>query len=134
MFCKAKSPKNLFLRGDCRPLPNKNVQFWDHFFPAFFPKDSESLKIWTSNFRKMEQNRPQNLVHEKGTNKWQQHPDIATTRSNRPRGPIRWKILNTKTLNISINPESSTNDKTWATDTVDPLRWQCWLQDYLQMH
>ena len=37
--------KNFFLRGDFRPLPNKNVQFWDHFFPELFPKDSESLKM-----------------------------------------------------------------------------------------
>ena len=37
--------KNFFLRGDLRPLPNKNVQMLDHFFPFLFPKDSESLKI-----------------------------------------------------------------------------------------
>ena len=37
--------KNFFLRGDFRPLPNKNVQMLDHFFPILFPKDSESLKI-----------------------------------------------------------------------------------------
>ena len=47
MFCKAKSAKknNIFLRGDFRPLPNKNVQMLDHLFPLLFPKDSESLKI-----------------------------------------------------------------------------------------
>ena len=46
MFCTAKLAKNkLFLRSDFRPLPNKNVQIWDHFFPLLFPKDSESLKI-----------------------------------------------------------------------------------------
>ena len=47
MFCKAKSAtkKILFLRGDFRPLPNKNVQMWDQFFPLLFPKDSEPLKI-----------------------------------------------------------------------------------------
>ena len=34
MFCKAKTAKyKLFLRGDFRPHPNKNVQFWDQFFP-----------------------------------------------------------------------------------------------------
>ena len=37
--------KQLFLRGDFRPLPNKNVQMLDHFFPLLFPKDSKSLKI-----------------------------------------------------------------------------------------
>ena len=46
MFCKAKSAKkNFFWRGDFRPLPNKNFQLLDHFFPFLFPKNSESLKI-----------------------------------------------------------------------------------------
>ena len=42
MFCTAKSAKknNFFLRGNFRPLPNKNVQIGDHFFPSLFPKDS----------------------------------------------------------------------------------------------
>ena len=46
-WTKAKSAttKKLFLRGDFRPIPNKNVQMLDHFFPLLFPKDSESLKI-----------------------------------------------------------------------------------------
>jgi hypothetical protein len=42
--CENQQKINFFLRGNFRPLPNKNVQFWDHFFPALFPKDSESLK------------------------------------------------------------------------------------------
>ena len=29
---------NFFLRGDFRPLPNKNVQILDHFFPLLFPQ------------------------------------------------------------------------------------------------
>ena len=37
--------KNFFLRGNFTPLPKKNVQMLDHFFPLFLPKDSESLKI-----------------------------------------------------------------------------------------
>ena len=37
--------KKLFLRGNFRPLPNKNVQMLDHFFPFLFPKDSVSVKI-----------------------------------------------------------------------------------------
>ena len=28
-------------QGDFRPLPNKNVQMLDHFFPLLYPKDSE---------------------------------------------------------------------------------------------
>jgi hypothetical protein len=39
MFCKAKSAKKLKkLRGDFRPLPNKNVQMLDHSFPSLFPQ------------------------------------------------------------------------------------------------
>ena len=46
MFCKDKSAKKkLFLRSDFRPIPNKNIQMLDHFFPLHFPKNSESLKI-----------------------------------------------------------------------------------------
>ena len=45
-WTKAKSAKKkLFLRCDFRPLPNKNVQMLDHFFPLLFPKNSKSLKI-----------------------------------------------------------------------------------------
>ena len=46
-WTKAKSAKktNFILRGDFRPLPNKNVQMLDHVFPLLFPKDSESLTI-----------------------------------------------------------------------------------------
>ena len=45
-FPKAKSAKKLFfLFGNFRPLPNKNVQIWELFFPLLFPKDSESLNI-----------------------------------------------------------------------------------------
>ena len=52
-WTKAKSAKkNFFLRGNFRPLSNKNVQMLDHFFPLLFPKDSESLKYWTSDFGK----------------------------------------------------------------------------------
>ena len=32
------------MRGNFRPLPNKNNQMLDHFFSLLFPKDSESLK------------------------------------------------------------------------------------------
>ena len=33
------------MRGNFRPLPNKNIQMLDHFFPLLFPKDSESLQL-----------------------------------------------------------------------------------------
>ena len=45
-WTKAKSAKKIFfLRGDFRPLQNKNVQMLDHFFLLLFPENSESLKI-----------------------------------------------------------------------------------------
>jgi hypothetical protein len=46
-WTKAKSAtkKNFFLRGNFRPLPNKNVQMLDHLFSLLFPKDSESVNI-----------------------------------------------------------------------------------------
>ena len=58
-WTKAKSAKKkLFLRGDFRPLPNKNVQMFDHFFPLLFPKDSESLKILDIRLQEMGAKRP----------------------------------------------------------------------------
>jgi hypothetical protein len=42
---KLSKKKKKILRGDFRPLPNKNVQMLDHFFPLLFLKDSKSLKI-----------------------------------------------------------------------------------------
>ena len=38
-WTKAKSEKKeKKMRGDFRPLPNKNVQMLDHFFPLLFPQ------------------------------------------------------------------------------------------------
>ena len=45
---------------DFRPLPNKNVQMLDHFFPLLFPKDSESLKILDIRLREVGAQRPLN--------------------------------------------------------------------------
>ena len=42
----------LFLRGDFLPIMSKSIQIWDPFFPLVFPKESESLKFWTSKFGK----------------------------------------------------------------------------------
>ena len=41
---QSQQKKLFFLGGNFRPLPNKNVQFWDHFFQELFPKDFESQK------------------------------------------------------------------------------------------
>ena len=50
--------KNFFLRGDFRPLPNKNMQMLDHFLPFLFPKDSEALKILDIQLREVGAKRP----------------------------------------------------------------------------
>ena len=52
--------KKLFFDGDFRPLPNKNVQMLDHFFPLLFPKDSESLKIFDIRLLEVGAKRPLN--------------------------------------------------------------------------
>ena len=44
-FVRKNQPKNYFLFGNFRPLPNKNVQIRDPFFTLLLPKDSKSLKI-----------------------------------------------------------------------------------------
>ena len=62
MFCKTKSAFFFYLRGDFRPLPNKNVQILDHFFPLLLPKDSESLKILDIRLQKMGAIRPGNGI------------------------------------------------------------------------
>ena len=48
------------MRGDFRPLPNKNVQMLDHFFPLLVPKDSESLKIFDIRLWEVGAKRPLN--------------------------------------------------------------------------
>ena len=92
MFCKAKSAKNkLFLRGDFRPLPNKNVRMLDHFFPLIFPKDSESLKIFDILLREVEAKRPLNgtsKVNRQTHGQTDRQTDISTYRKHRPRGPM----------------------------------------------
>ena len=92
MFCKAKSEeeKNFFSRGDFRPLTNTNGQFWDTSFQYFSPRIPNLLKFWSSNFKKRSQNRPQNVVHGKGTNR---HAYGRTLRlyERIGQGPILWK-------------------------------------------
>ena len=58
-WTKAKSEKkNFFFRSDFRPLPNKNVQMLDLFFPLLFPKEPESLRILDIRFREVGAKRP----------------------------------------------------------------------------
>ena len=100
---KKVEKKYFFLRGDFRQFSNKYVHIWDHFFPFFSPKDSESLKILDIRFREVGAKRPLN-----GTSKVNRHTDghtdghtdrrrhgqtdKSTYRLNRPRGPIQWKL------------------------------------------
>ena len=99
LFCKAKWAKKLFLKnGNFRPLPKKNVQIWDHFFPLLFPKGYESLKIFYIQLWEMGTKRPLN-----GTSKvnrrtdrqtdtqTDRQTDISTYRKHWPRGPMLWK-------------------------------------------
>ena len=61
------------MRGDFRPLPNKNVQMLDHFFPLLFPNDFEYLKILDIQLREVGAKRWLN-----GTSKVNRHMDGQT--------------------------------------------------------
>ena len=75
-FVRQSQQKNkLFLRGDFRPLPNENVQMWDHFFTLLFPKNSESLKILDIRLREVGAKRRFN-----GTSKVNRRTDKQTNR------------------------------------------------------
>ena len=65
--------KTFLLRGNFRPLPNKNVRMLDQFFPLLFPKDSESLKILDIRLQEVGAKRPL-----KGTSKVNTHTDGQT--------------------------------------------------------
>ena len=72
---KISQKKKIFVFGNFRPLPNKNVQIWDHFFPLLFPKDSGSLKILDIQFQEVGAKR-----HLNGTLKVDSHSDTQTHR------------------------------------------------------
>ena len=55
------------MRRDFRPLPNKNVQIWDHLFPLLFPKDSKSLKNLDIQLREMGAKRRFNVTSKVNT-------------------------------------------------------------------
>ena len=83
--------KNIFLRGNFRPLPNKNVQMLDHFFPLLFPKDSESLKIFDIRLREVGEKRLLNgtsKVNRQTHGQTDRQTDRQTDISHRPRGPM----------------------------------------------
>ena len=74
MFCKQnQQQKNFFLRGNFRPLPNKNLQMGDHFFSLIFPKDYKSLKFVDIPHWEVGAKRPLN-----GTSKVNTHIDTHT--------------------------------------------------------
>ena len=93
-FVRQNQPKNkLFLRGDFRPLPNKNVQMWDHLFSLLFPKDSESLKILDIRLRKVGAKRPLNgtsKVNRQTDRQTDKQTNIWTFRLLESTGPEGW--------------------------------------------
>ena len=97
-----RQKKTFFLRGDFRPLPNKHVQMLDHFFPLFFPKDSESLKIFDILLREVGVKRPLN-----GTSKVNRQTNRQTDRQTDRR---------TFQLIQSIGPEGRCFENHWICD------------------
>ena len=101
MFCNAKSAKNfLKMCGDFRPLPNKNVQIWDQFFPLIFPERFRiSKNIWHptlgSGGKKMYKCY---LKSEQTDRQTHRQMDISTYRKHWPRGPMLWKSCIRETL------------------------------------
>ena len=89
--------------GDCRPLPNKNVQIWDQFFPLIFPRDSESPKILDIRLWEVGAKRRLNGTSKLNTQtdvrtdgRTDRHTDtqtdISTYRKPRHRGPMLWEL------------------------------------------
>ena len=110
MFCKAKSPKNkLFLRSNFRPLPSKNVQIRDHFFPLLFPQGfriSKNIGHPTSGsggkktFKRY-------LKSEHMDTRTDGQTDISTYRKHWPRGQMLWKVsMNILEDQVSMNIHS----------------------------
>ena len=90
--------KKLFVRGDFRPLPNKNVQMLDHFFLLLFPKYSKSLKILDIQFWEVGAKRPLNgtsKVNGQTDTHTHTQTDKSTYRKHRPRADAL-KIIPTK--------------------------------------
>ena len=97
-FVRQNQPNKTIFFGDFRPLPNKNVQIWDHFFPLLFAKDSESLKILDIWCREVGAKRRLNCTSKvnrrtdgRTEGQTDTQTDILTYRKHRPRGPMLWK-------------------------------------------
>ena len=60
-----KTRKKKICLGNFTPFSNIKGQFWDHFFPLLFPKDSEYLKFLDIALCEVGAKRPLN-----GVNKW----------------------------------------------------------------
>ena len=97
--------KNFFSRGDFRPHPNKNVQFWDHFFPALFPQgfwifqnfgrptSGSGGKIGLKMYH-MKRDIKQTHKH------IDTHTDTRTSQLLDQIGPVKWKSMNFNTQYI----------------------------------
>ena len=90
MFCKTKSAKKktFFLRGDFRPLSNKNVQILDHFFPQGF---QISKNIGHPTLGSGCKNTVKWYLKKWTDTQTNTHMDISTYKKRRPRGPMLWK-------------------------------------------
>ena len=100
-FVRQNHPKKkLFvLFGDFWPLPNKNVQIRDHFFPLLLLKDSESLTILDIRLQEVGAKRRLSGTSKVNTQTQthththtHKHMDISAYRKHRAIGLILWQI------------------------------------------
>ena len=93
MFCKANSAKkvkNKNLRGNFRPLPNKNVQMLDQFLTLLFPQGfriSKNIGHPTSGSGG-KKTAKRFLKSEQTDGQTHRQTDISTYRKHQPRGPM----------------------------------------------
>ena len=98
---KSEEEKTFFYAAILDHFPKKNVQFWDHFFPELFPKDSESLKILDIRLWEVGANIYISAYMRKGTNRQtDRQTHILTSRLLDRIGPVgrfdeNYKLPNT---------------------------------------
>ena len=92
MFCKAKSAKKtFFLRGDFRPLPNKNVRpLLSITFPQGFRISKNIGHPTSGSWGKKTVKRY--LKSEQTDRHTDRRTDKLTYRKHRPKGPMLWKV------------------------------------------
>ena len=103
MLCNGKSAKKLifFCVAILHPLLVKVFKSETTSFHNFSPKDSESLKFWTSNFWKWGPKTFKRYLKKWTNGQTHGRTDKSTYRLNRPRGPIQWWLHFSLELNWS---------------------------------